>query len=326
MSASGVFSAVVKPSLDRVPAVEIRHTESHAGREVVLSHMVRRNVFTEFDMRLSRHLAALTGLGFPEVSVATRWRAHGTSEPWRNLEESDFPTVLHALDVIARRALEGRETAVLRLHHHDLSQGERSREGERRVISRDDVKGLERALEVCALFGEAPFLSVGGDFDLVVAEVPGAGLPALSIDLATGRILVPESDGFAALTGALYDTDHIFNSDSAGRVYMAAMRRGVLAAKQDAVLDFRAAAERRILEFDDALKGRALSGHRLETAASLVARLKAGLGDSLAGLSENAQLTAFDWQAEMEGDAGRAGNAVWRAGDDRGESPARAYA
>ena len=108
---------------------------------------------------------------------------------------------------------------------------------------------------------------------------------------------------------------------------MAATRRAVLGAKQDAVLDFRAAAERRILDFDGALKGRRLAGHRLEAAAALVRRLKAGLGESLAGLSEHAQLTAFDWQAELDEDTGEAtGRSVWQAHDGHGDGPTRAYA
>ena len=53
MSQHSVFQAVIEPSLDRVPVIEVRHTEHHGGRDIVLSHMVRRNVFTEFDRRLS---------------------------------------------------------------------------------------------------------------------------------------------------------------------------------------------------------------------------------------------------------------------------------
>ena len=324
MGRAGVFEAVVRPSLDRVAGLEVRHTELSGSREVVLSHVIRRNVFTEFDSKLSRHLAATTGLGFPAVAVGTRWRAQGTGEPWRTLEETEFASVPHALDAIARRALHGRETAVLRLHHHDLCGGERTRDGERRLLSTDDLRGLERALEICALFGEPPFLEISGDFDLVVASMPESGLGALMADLATGRISAGGAGGLEPVSGALYETDRLFGSEGAGRVYLAAMRRAAMQAKQDAVLDFRAAAEKRILDFDAALKGRALSGHRLEAACSLVWRLKAGLGESLAGLSEHAQLTAFDWQAEIESEGGT-GRDVWAA-PGGAEEPARAYA
>lgn len=40
----------------------------------------------------------------------------------------------------------------------------------------------------------------------------------------------------------------------------------------------------------------------MEAASSLVARLQAGLGMSLVGLNEAAQLTALDWAALMRGE------------------------
>ena len=62
----------------------------------------------------------------------------------------------------------------------------------------------------------------------------------------------------------------------------------------------------RILAFDRALAGRPLDGHRLDAAVALVERLKAGLGGSLNGLSEDAQITALDWSAAIASGNGRA--------------------
>ena len=64
-------------------------------------------------------------------------------------------------------------------------------------------------------------------------------------------------------------------------------------------LDIREAAEGRIIDFNNALAGRELKGYRLDSARSLVSRLQAGLGDTLLGLSEAAQLTALDWAIEV---------------------------
>ncbi|MEL6479330.1 MAG: hypothetical protein AAFR17_18535, partial [Pseudomonadota bacterium] len=62
-----------------------------------------------------------------------------------------------------------------------------------------------------------------------------------------------------------------------------------------AIWDFRAAAEERIFGFDKALAGQPLSDYRLTAAETLVTRLRAGLGDNLLGLSEQAQITALGW-------------------------------
>ena len=87
---------------------------------------------------------------------------------------------------------------------------------------------------------------------------------------------------------------------------MARARHALVATKEAAVLEFRAAAENRILNFDRALAGRPLDGHRLDAAVALVARLKAGLGGSLSGLSEDAQITALDWSAAIASGDGMA--------------------
>lgn len=304
MQSSSVFRTVVEPSLDRVPVVETRHTEPHNGREIVISHIVRQNVFTDFDAKLSRHLVATGRHGFPRVTVVTRWRTAGSDEAWRELEQVDYPTVPHALASIGQRALALVGTANLRLHHHEVALDGSSAGGHLRALTHEDLRGLERALKVVADLGETEFLDISGDFDLVTVRGPDPVLSPVAIDLAKGRVTVLPSGGNdgQTLSGALYDLDKLFGDDGSARLYLAALRHAQLAAKQDAVLAFRAAAERRILDFDAALAGRRLTGHRLETAASLIHRLKAGLGEGLSGLSEHAQLTAFDWEAEIRAD------------------------
>ena len=81
----------------------------------------------------------------------------------------------------------------------------------------------------------------------------------------------------------------------------------------DAGVVTREAAERQILNFDRALAGRPLEGHRLDSVVALVERLKAGLGTSLNGLSEDARITALDWSVSIEtGAAGEPGSVTRR--------------
>ena len=88
--------------------------------------------------------------------------------------------------------------------------------------------------------------------------------------------------------------------------YLARARHALVAAKEAAVQDFRAAAETRILSFDKALGQRAMEGHRLDATVALVERLKSGLGSSLGGLSEDAQITALDWTTSIATSEGMA--------------------
>jgi len=59
-----------------------------------------------------------------------------------------------------------------------------------------------------------------------------------------------------------------------------------------------------LVSFDRALAGRPLEGARQEIASGLIARLMAGMGSSLNGLSEDAQLAALDWSAAIGPEGG----------------------
>jgi hypothetical protein len=105
--------------------------------------------------------------------------------------------------------------------------------------------------------------------------------------------------GGPAAQVSLFDFESAADTVPAVAAYLARARHAVAAAREAAVREFREAAEQRILQFDAALAGRPLTGHRLEAASALVARLQAVLGDSLAGLSEAARVTALEWAAPM---------------------------
>jgi hypothetical protein len=303
-----VFKRIVEPSLERVAVIEVLHVERHEGRDFVVSHLIRRNIFTEFDRKLSRHLAAVRGQGFPAVSVSVRLREREDPQGWQAAAPVDHPSIPHALAAVARRAVGQSGRATLRLHYHGLEQAEREAQGLRRVIEAEDVDILEAALEGCRQFGELSFLEITGDFDLIMIKPPESSLGPIVMDLFNRRLTIPP---VAGLTGEpvsvpLFDFRNVIAENTEARTYMASLRAMLMAQKERAVLDFRAAAEQRILDFEHALRGRSLESFRLDAVVSLVNRLKAGLGDSLSGLSEDAQITAFDWAAAIaRGETGR---------------------
>jgi hypothetical protein len=121
------------------------------------------------------------------------------------------------------------------------------------------------------------------------------------MDLCRGTVAVPAVEGGSPVQTSLFDFESAADTVPGVAAYLARARHAVAAAREAAVREFREAAEERIMRFDAALAGRPLTGHRLEVAASLVARLQAVLGDSLAGLSEAARVTALEWAGLMPG-------------------------
>ena len=301
MSISTVFKAYVEPSLERIPVLEVSHSETHQGREYVISQTIHRNVTTDFDLKLSRHLAATRGAGFPSFTVSVAVTEVGNDAKPRALSPAHHVSVPHALKGIAERAFAHAGKANLTIYHNDpTSRGKRA--GAERKVTREDIESLKAALAICRHLGEAEFLTISGDFDIVIAQPPG-DLDPVVMHLQNGSITMPCPSG-----GSITPFEcpiHNFASHAAGSVlaqgYLARARHALVACKENAVMDFRAAAERRILAFDKALAGRPLEDHRLEATMSLVERLKSGLGDGLRGLAEDARITALDWSAEIAG-------------------------
>lgn len=304
MASVDVFKKFIEPSLERIPVLEVTHRERRQGREFIITQTIQRNVFTEFDRKLSRHLAATRGAGFPAYTVSVEVAERGGSAPPKPLARAHHPSVPHALKGIAERAFGQTGRAELMIHHNDPAAGDRGAGASRRVTS-DDVEGLDAALTVCRFLGEAEFLTLSGDFDVVIAAPPGELRPMV-MHISNGSISMPCQTG---TTITPFECPlHGFAGHVAGSVlaqgYMAQARHALVAAKEDAVSGFREAAERQILNFERALAGRPLEGHRLDSAVALVERLKAGLGSSLNGLSEDARITALDWSVSIETGAG----------------------
>ncbi|MBK0397972.1 hypothetical protein H0I76_02115 [Limibaculum sp. M0105] len=301
-----VFEAVVETSVERIPLVDVRCFDVVDDRECEISHVVYRNVFTEFDQKLSRHLAAVTGVGFPTVTASIRIRERRPNAKWQAGRGLHFPSVPHALRGIAARALKGREMAEMFIHAPDSDMMVEEAPAHRQEIRKGDIGALSTALEFCALFGEPDFVDLSGDYDILMAQPAGLDLKPITVDLYRGSVSVygVHGDGKDVFEGPIFDYKRLMLENATVRGYLASARHTLAAAKEDAVHSFRSAAETRILNFDRALAGRPLENYRLEAVISLVARLKAGLGDSLCGLSEDAQITALDWSDSIERAAG----------------------
>ncbi len=303
MGASGVFKKYVEPTLERIPVLEVQHAERHQGRDFLITQTVNRNVFTDFDRKLSRHLAAVRGTGFPAFTVTVRVAQRDAPGNARDLAPAHHPSVPHALKGIAERAFSHKGAIELVIHHSDEAAGDRG-EGLRHRVTAEDIDSLNTALGVCRLLGEAEFLDISGDFDIVMVAPPGGVRPVL-MHLSNGSVTVPSATGEATtpFECPLYGFAGQASANVQAQGYLASARHRLAAAKENAVLEFRAAAEARILGFDRALGSRALEDHRLEIAVSLVERLKLGLGDSLQGLAEDARVTALDWADMIDGKA-----------------------
>lgn len=293
-----IFDSIAEPSAERLRLFGIAYEAMAEQRNVVVSHLVAKNVFTSFDARLSRHLAAVTGAGLPHATVETRVRDLATGRTATQGKPRHAASAPAALAIAARLALGAQDRVAVRLGNWNAGD---EGLGQERVITAHTVEALERALGICARLGVADFLEMSGDFEKVLVRPSGARLDVMVMDLQRGTVAVPaaaESGGQASQT-SLFDFESAADTMPNIAAYMARARHAVAAAREAAVRDFREAAEERIMQFDAALAGRPLIGHRLEVAASLVARLQAVLGDSLVGLSEAARVTALDWAALM---------------------------
>lgn len=311
MVADGVFKSIVEPTVERIPVLQAVHFERFKGREFVVSQTVQRNVFTEFDRRLSRHLAAIRGAGFPAFTVTVHASERGGSNG-QQLGATHHNSVPHALKEIAERACAKTGTANVSIDFSAPASAARS--GHPREIDSETVASMEAALTICETLGEAEFLEISGDFDVVIAKPP-CGLKPLVAHMQNGSAMLPcpAGDTVTPFECPIYGFAKHAGANILAQSYLATARHALVSAKEAAVAEFRAAAESRILSFDRALAGRPLVGHRLEAATALVGRLKAGLGDSLTGLSEDAKITALDWSeaiSEAESPKARPKSAV----------------
>lgn len=298
-SETGIFEAVISRDLERIPVLEALHVENFNGQNYLISQVIVKNILTDFDRQLSRHLAATRGEGFPRYTVIVRFRVDQDDTEWRNFDPTHHASVPHALRAIAERAVSFGKGDGIALRHAGRSS--KNDEGRKVALDREDVESLGDALRVCETLGDPDFMEISGDFDVILAK-PAGDLKPVTMYLRKGSVSMPSDRG---LGGQPFECPiagfaRAAQEDLGAQAYLAVARHALSAIKEDAVSDFRAAAEGQIFQFDRALGSRSLEGHRFDAASSLIVRLKAGLGDDLRGLSEAARITALGWATAVE--------------------------
>jgi hypothetical protein len=291
-----VLEKIVEQDLEHLPVLQVTHTESHHGREYQVLQRVSRNVLTDFDRKLSRHLVATKGTGLPAFSVAVEVQEKNGAGGRRQLATAHHPSVPHALREIVHRAFSRSGPVEMTFLRDFQDAGDAAPVKSTRKIDTDTIEMLDAALGTCRHLGEAEFLQISGDLDIVMVTPPGDLKPVI-MQLTNGTVSVPncEPTNTAPFESPLFAFAEQASDSRVAQGYLARARQALTAEKEAAISDFRAAAEQRIRDFDRALSGRPLESHRKTLVQGLVTRLKAGLGDTLSGLSEDARLIALDW-------------------------------
>lgn len=314
------YESVVEPSTEKLGLFGIAHDISFDRRNFVVSHKISKNVFTSFDAGLSRYLAAVRGGGLPHATVETRIRDVTTGRSWTPYPPRYCASIPAALATAAKLALGSAPQMTVRMGAWMAQDAGLDQE---RTMTPDTVAALEQALAICGRIGPADFLEISGDFDRVLVRPTGSGMDMIIMDLERGTVSIPAAEGTGkGHQGPLFGFAETLRTVPDAAAYVSRARHAVAAAMEEAIHGFRGASEARILQFNQALGNRPLTGYRMEAASSLVARLQAGLGMSLVGLNEAAQMTALDWAALMRGE-GPAGPALGVDDEDAPEAQPR---
>ncbi len=297
-----VFSQVVGPSLERLPIARLSQNAGLNGRRFIVNYTISKVVLTDFDRKLSEHLAAVRGSGFPGVSLEISVTELASKETWHPAPEQFLKSIPHALKRVAEYAMGDRARASLvSVPPTSEAAGEApDAEGPRWDITVDRVDAIAKSLDLCGTLGAFEFLQVSADYDRITVKPHGDELDPVVIDLERGTVSIPPlSDRDAVFECSLFSFTRELSGNRAAAAYVARARHNLSLAKEEAIYRFRSSAQDRIMGFDRALAGRPLDSFRLDAAVTLVSRLKAGLGDSLVGLSEEAQITALEWAASI---------------------------
>ncbi|MEM7188451.1 MAG: hypothetical protein AAF439_02460 [Pseudomonadota bacterium] len=292
------FETVIEPSTERLALFGIAHDVHHDGRSFIVTHKISKNVFTNFDSRLSRYLAAVTGVGLPGATVESRIRDVASKRSWAPYPARHAASVPDALALAAGLALGSERGIQVRV---GAWMSEEFGPDQDVTVTEDSIDIIRQAMKVCGHIGTIDFLEISGDFNRILARPLGSKMDMVIMDLNRGALSIPTVSemGGSAWQGPIYGFDKAISQAPAISSFLARARHSVAVAKEEAIHAFREASEERILQFNSALAGRQLSGYRLQSATSLVSRLQAGLGDTLLGLSEAAQMTALDWATQV---------------------------
>lgn len=293
--ASDVFGSVIVPSVEQVPLLEITQDVRTDDMVLKASYEIEQTVLTAFDQSLSKHLAATKGQGFPSLSLTIRITDPETGKNWSPVTRQYFHALPHALTRVAEFALGDRERCEAMVFARSRSQAGDNAFGKAEVLTRAKIDSLKAAIQFCDMLGEYAFLHISGNFTSMVVQPSDRELGAIVIDLDRGTLGFPGEGGNPGLTCALFNPTRQISQSREASSYLTRMHHNLSIAKEQAIWDFRAAAEERIFGFDKALGGQPLTDYRMTAAETLVLRLRTGLGDNLLGLSEQAQITALGW-------------------------------
>lgn len=295
------FHDKIEPCVQSLPVLRVVHSENHNGRDYQLTQTVKRNVYTEFDRSLSRHLAATGGEAFPAYTVTVEVAEAEAMGARRHLVSAFHESVPHAIKELSGRALKRAGPIELGFYRSNLKTALDPTVAQKRKITSGDVDLLETALAICKTLGDGEFLDISGDFSTIVAAPPG-NMDPLIMYLSHGTVSVPSSTipGSTPFKWPIYSFFEHAATNMAAQSYLSGVNQAILVEKEAAIREFRSITERRVVDFHDALAGRELHDHWLEAADGLLARLKAGLGEALVGISENARGIALDLAQTME--------------------------
>ena len=290
-----VFNSVVVPSVEQVPLLEVTQDVETEGLVLKASYEIEQTVLTEFDRRLSDHLAATKGAGFPTISLTITITDPSTDKSWTPVSRQYFPALPHALQRIAEFALGNLDRCPVTLFARSRKLAGPQAFGKAATLSRAKLESLSAAIAFCDMLGEYEFLHVTGHFDSLVVQPTDKSMGSVIIDLERAAINFPGDMSGPGYVCPLFNPKAQISQNREATNYITRLHHNLALAKEQAIWTFRSVAEERIFGFDKALAGQPLSDYRLTAAETLVNRLRAGLGDNLLGLSEQAQITALGW-------------------------------
>lgn len=299
MNTTEFFRSFVEASTEQIALFGIAGGGNVNDGDRNVTYKVAKNVFTDFDGKLSRYLAATTGVGLSAACVETRVQGHAHDTSKAPAPVTHVRSIPDALATAARLALGDADSATVRL---GAWVNDAPGPGKEYEITKDTVQMLEHALKICGQLGTVEFLDLTGSFDRVLVRPGESDLDIITIDLVQGTVEFPATQGSQSTgwKGPIFGFERAAAGEGAVVSYLSRAQHAEAASKERAILAFREAAETQIMKFDAALAGRPLVDHRLERVMSLVARLKTGLGENLSGLSDSAQLTALEWADQMQ--------------------------
>ncbi len=290
----------------RVPLLEIGFQARGREAKTLCVATVSKVIYAGFDRALSDFLHATQGHAFPRFVATMHEKVDGSEDGAKQVSERFYSSIPEALAWIGERALDGEEYAQVTVHSDFKKKEGETATVRPRTITASDVHALRSAFAIVSELADPAVIDITGDFESLAVNPPlESGLRKARVDFSNNIMFVPGIDGAGdGVQFSVFELTEKMRDDQVVRTYSRIISDLVTQRKQTAVEEFRIAAEQQILNFDNALGSQQLSGYRAEIAKDLIARLKAGLGEELRGISAHARAVAFDWADAARREAG----------------------